>query len=200
MLMDGETMVTVTDFIFLGSKITVDGDSSQEIKKRLAPWKNSYDKPRQYIKMQRCYFADEIPSSQSCGFSSSHVWMWELDHNVSWTLKNWCFQTVVLGKAHEIPLDCEIKSVHPKVLNNHWQDWCWNWSSNTLATWCEEQTPWKRPCCWERLKAGGDRINRGWIGWMASPTWWTWVWASSGNWWCIGKPDVLQSMRLPRVR
>ena len=65
--------------------------------------------------MQRYYFADEIPSSQSYAFSSSHVWMWELDHKVSWTLKNSCFQTVVLEKTHETPLDCEeIKSVNPK--------------------------------------------------------------------------------------
>ena len=72
---DGETMETVTDFIFLGSKITVDGDCNHEIK-TLAPWKKSYDKPRQ----QRHNFADKCLSSQSCGFSSSHVWMWELDY------------------------------------------------------------------------------------------------------------------------
>ena len=65
---------------------------------------------------------------------------------------------------------------------------------NTLATWCEELTHWKRPWCWERLKAGGEGGNRGWDGWMASPTQWTWVWASFGNWWQTGKPGMLQSM------
>ena len=70
-----ETMETVTDFIFLGSRITADGDCSHEIKKTLAPWKKNYDKPRQYIKKQRHYFADKGPSSQSYDFSSSHVWM-----------------------------------------------------------------------------------------------------------------------------
>ena len=67
---------------------------------------------------------------------------------------------------------------------------------NTLATWCEELTHWKRPSCWERLKAGGEGDDRGWDGWMASPTQWTWVWASSRRWWWTGKPGVLQSMGL----
>jgi len=62
----------------------------------------------------------------------------------------------------------------------NWKDWSWSWNSSTLATWCEELTHWKRPWCWERLKAGGERDNRGWDGWMASPTWWTWVWATLG--------------------
>ena len=72
---DGETMQTVRDFIFLGSKITADGDRSHEIKRKLAPWKKSYDQPRQHIKKQRHYLADKCPSRQSYGFSSSHVWM-----------------------------------------------------------------------------------------------------------------------------
>ena len=77
--------------------------------------------------------------------------------------------------------------------------WCWSWNSNTLATWCEELTPWKRPWCWGRLKAGGEGDDRGWNGWMASSTQWTWVWASSGRWWRTGKPGVLQSMGSQRV-
>ena len=84
--------------------------------KDLAPWKKSYDQPRQHIKKQRHYFANEGPSSPSYGFSSNHVWMWELDHKESWALKNWCFWTVVLEKTLEkSPLDCkEIQPVHPK--------------------------------------------------------------------------------------
>ena len=81
----------------------------------LAPWKKSYDKPWQSIKRQRHYFADKGPSSQSYDFSSSPVWMWELDHKESWMLKNWCFLTMVLEKTLESPLDCkEIQPVHPK--------------------------------------------------------------------------------------
>ena len=86
------------------------------------------------------------------------------------------------------------------TLNIHWKDWCWNWSSDTLATWCEETIQWKRPWCWERLKMGGEGNNRGWDGWMASPTRWTWGWVGSGSWWWTGKPGVLQYMELERVR
>ena len=111
---DGETMEPVTDFIFLGSKITADGDCSQEIKRRLCPWKKSYDQPRKHIKKQRQYFANIGPSSQSYGFSSNHAWMWELDYKESWALKNWCFWIVVLKKTLESPLDCkEIQPVNP---------------------------------------------------------------------------------------
>ena len=80
----------------------------------------SYDKHRQHIKMQRHYFADKGPSSQSYGFSSSHVWMWELDHKEMWAPKNWCCWTVMLEKTLESPLDCkEIQPVHPKG-NQSW--------------------------------------------------------------------------------
>ena len=85
------------------------------------------------------------------------------------------------------------------LTNIHWKDWCWSWNSNTSATWCEELTHWKRAWCWERLKAGEEGGNRGWDGWMASPTRWTWVWASSKSWWWIGKPGMLQSMGSQRI-
>ena len=85
------------------------------------------------------------------------------------------------------------------VLGVHWKDWCWSWNSNSLATWCEELTHWKRSWCWERLKAGGKGDSRGWDGWMASPTRWTWVWVNSTNWWWIGRPGVLQLMGSQRV-
>jgi len=81
-------------------------------------------------------------------------------------------------------------------LGVHWKDWCWSWNSNNLATWCEELTHWKRPWCWERLRAGGERDDRGWDGWMASPNWWTRLWASSRSWWWTGKPGMLQWTRL----
>ena len=133
------------------------------------------------LKKLRYYIANKVSSSQSYGFSSSHVWMWELDCKECWTLKNWCFWTVVLKKTVESLLDCkEIQPVHSKGDQSwwaavygvaqswtqlkwlsssssiHWKDWCWSWSSNTLATWWEELTHWKRPWCWERLKAGGE--------------------------------------------
>ena len=84
-------------------------------------------------------------------------------------------------------------SQRKSVLNIHWKDWCWSWSSSTKPpdgkSWL-----WKRPWCWERLKAGGVGDGRGWDSWMASPTWWTWVWASSRSWWWTRKAGVLQSM------
>ena len=90
---DGETMETVTDFIFLGSKISLDGDCSHEIK-TLAPWKKSYDKTRQCIKKERYHFAYKDLYGQNCGFSSSHVWMWEGDNKKGWAPKIWCLRTV----------------------------------------------------------------------------------------------------------
>ena len=131
-----------------------------------------------------------------------HVWMWELDYKESWVPKNWCFWAVVLQNTLESLLDCkEIQPVHPKG-NQSWifrKDWCWSWNSNTLANWCEELTHCKRPWCWERLKAGGEGDDRGWDGWMASLTWWIWVWVSSRSWWWTGHPGELQSMGLQRV-
>ena len=84
------------------------------------------------------------------------------------------------------------------VLGVHWKDWCWSWISNTLATWCEELTHWKRPWCWEELGAGGEGDDRAWEGWIASPTRWTWVWVNSGSLWWTGMPGVLRFMRSQR--
>ena len=126
----------------------------------------------------------------------------------SWTIKKgecwridafelWCWRRLLS------PLDCkEIQPVHPKGD----QSWvfigrtCWSWNSNTLATWWKELTQWKRPWCWEGLGAGGEGDDRGWDGWMASPTRWTWVWVNSGSWWQTGRPGVLWFMGSGRVR
>ena len=90
---------------------------------------------------------------QSYDLSSSHVWMWELDHKQSWAPKNWCFWTVVFkrdsGESLRLQGDQTSQSLRKSVLNIHWKDWCWSWSSNTLAIWWEEMTHWKRSWCWE---------------------------------------------------
>ena len=152
----------------------------------LAPWKKSYDQPRQHIKKQRHYFANKGLSSQLWFFSSSHVWMWEVDYKENWVPKNWCFGTVVLEKTLESPLDCkEIQPVNPKGNQS------WIFIGRTVAEaetpilWpqCKELTHLKRHWCWERLKAGEEGNNRGWDVWMASLILWTWVWVSSGSWW-----------------
>ena len=108
---------------------------------------------------------------------------------VSWNAGRF-FIRWATGKPKLVSLGSPRKS----VLNIHWKDWRWNWTSNTLAIWCKELTLWKRSWCWERLNAGGEGDDRGWDGWMASRTRWTWVWASSGSWWWTGKPGMLQSM------
>ena len=87
-----------------------------------------------------------------------------------------------------------LKEISPEY---SWEG-CWSWNSNTLATWCEKLTHWKRRLCWERLKAGREGEDRGWDGWMASPTWWIWVCASSRSWWWTGKRGMLQSMGVTR--
>ena len=109
---DGETMETVTDFIFLGSRITADGDCIHQIKRCLLLGRKAITNPDSILK-SRDYFADKGLSSQSYGFSSSHVWMWELDYKESWVLKHWCFWNMVLEKTLESPLDWkEIQPVH----------------------------------------------------------------------------------------
>ena len=91
------------------------------------------------------------------------------------------------------------QSWRKSVLNFHYKDWCWSWNSNTLATWYENLIHGKRPWCWERLKTGGEGDDRGCDDWMASLTWWTRVWVSSGSWWWTRRLFVLQSMGLQRI-
>ena len=106
-------METVTDFIFLGSKITADNDCSHEIKRHLLLERKAMSNLDSILKSR--HITNKSPSSQSYVFSSSHVWMWEVDYKESWMPKNWCFWTVVLDKTLENPLDCRnIKPVHPK--------------------------------------------------------------------------------------
>ena len=161
----------------------------------LAPWKKSYDQPRQNIKKQRLYLTNKGPYSQSYGFSSSHVWMWELDYKESWALKNWCFWTVVLEKTLESPLDCkETQPVHPKGNQS------WIFIGRTDA---EAETPifWppdvKNWLIWKDPDAGKDwrwEEKDEVVGWHRR-----WVWVGSWRWWWTGKPGVLQSMGLQRV-
>ena len=152
---------------------------------------------------QRHYFAKNGPSSQTYGFSSSHVWIWESDHKESLAPKSWCFWTVVL-ETFESHLD--YKEIHQSILKEISPEY----SLGGLTLKLKLQyfghlmqrtgSLKKKLRCWERLKVEGEGDDRGWNGWMASPTQWTWVWASSGNWWWTGRPGVLQSMGSQRVR
>ena len=165
----------------------------------LAPWNKSYDKPRKHIKKQRHHFANKGPSTQGYGFSSSHVWMWELDYKTSWVLKNCCFWTVVLEKTLESPLDS--KEIQPVLDPKGNQSWIFigktDAEAETPILWpsdVKNRLNGKDPDAGKRLKARGEGDDRGWNGWMASLTWWTWVWVNSRSWWWTEKPGVLLSM------
>ena len=112
------------------------------------------------------------------------LWCWRRLLRVPWTARS-SNQSI-------------LKEISPGCV--HWKDWCWSWNSNTLVTSCEELAHWKRPWRWEGLGTGGEGDDRGRDGWMTSPTWWKWIWASSRSWWWTGRPDVLQSKGLQRVR
>ena len=130
-MIDGETVETVSDFTFGGSKITADGDCSHEIKRLLVLERKVMTNLDSILKSRD--IANKGPSSQGYGFSSGHVWMWELDCEENWALKNWCFWTVVLEKTLESSLDYkEIQPVHPKG------DWSWVFIGRTDA---EAETP-----------------------------------------------------------
>ena len=164
----------------------------------LALWKKSYDQSRQHITKQRHYFVNKGLSSQRYGFSSSHVWMWQLDYKKAecWKIgafELWCWRRLLrVSWTARRTNQSILKEISPEYSLE-------GLMLNTLATWCEELTHLKRPWCWERLKARGEGDDRGWDGWMASPTQWTWVWVDSGSWWWTGRLGVLWSMGLQRV-
>jgi len=150
---DGETVGTVTDFTFLGSKIIADGDSSHEIKRSVLLGRNVVTNLDSRLKTRDITLPTKV-QSQSYGFSSSHVWMWELDYKESWAPKNWCFWTVVLEKTLESPLDSkEIQPVHPKGI----QSWIFigrtHAEAETPILWPPDSKNW---LIWKDLDAGKD--------------------------------------------
>ena len=197
-------METVTDFILGGSKITVDGDCSHEIQRRLLHGRKVMTHLDSMLKKQRHYFSNKGPSSQGYGFSRSHLWM--LDYKEGWALKNWCFWTVVLEKTLEGPLNCKIKPVNPKrilkEISPEYSLECLRLKlklQNFGQELCKELTLWKIPWCWERLKAGGEGMTEdqmvGWHYWVGGLEF---DQALGVGWW-TAKPVVLQSMGLQRV-
>ena len=138
--------------------------------------KNIYWVPTEY------YFANKGPSSKNYGFSNSHVWMWELDHKESWAPKNWCFQTVMLQKTPESPLDCkEIQPAGP--YENQTCIFAKRTDAKAPILWPPDAKNW---LMLRKIEGRAEGDNGGWDGWMVSPTQWTWVWASSGSWWWMG--------------
>ena len=175
---DGETVETVADFIFLGSKITADGDCSHKIKRcfllgrKVMTNLDSIWKSRDIRDITKVHLVKAmvfpvvmygceswtIKKAESQRIDAFKLWCWRRLLRVPWTARR-SNQSI-------------LKEI---ILNVHWKDWCWIWNSNPLATWCEELTHLKRPWCWEELKAGGEGDDRGWDGWIASPTQWIWA-------------------------
>jgi len=162
----------------------------------LAPWKKSYDRPKQHIKKQRHHFANKGPFSQSYGFSSSHVWMWELNYKETESqridaFELWCWRRLLRvpwtarrsnqSILKEISPGCSLEGLMLKL------------KLQCFGHLMQRTDSLEKTWCWERLKAGGEGDDRRWDGWMASPTWWTWIWVSSRSWWWTGIPGVLQS-------
>ena len=187
---------------FGGCRITADGDCSHEIKRRLLLGRKVMTNLDSILKSRDITLPTKICLVKAMVFQVV-TWMWELDCEESWAPKNWCFWTVVLEKTLESPLYYkEIQPVHPK--GN--QSWVFigrtDVEAETPILWPPdaELTHWKRPWCWEGLGAGGEGDDRGWDGWMASPTQWTWVWVVFRSWRWTGRPGMLQFMESQRVR
>ena len=181
---DGETVETVRDFILGGSKITADGDCSHKIKRCLLLGRKVMTNLDSILKSRDITLPTKVclvkamvfpvvmygceswtvKKAEQWRIDAFEFWCWRRLLRVPWTAM-WSNQSI-LG---EISPGCSLEGL------------MLSWNSNTLVTWCEELTHLKRPWCWERLRAGGGGDNRGWDGWMASPTQWTWVWVDSGN-------------------
>ena len=182
---DGETMETMRVLILGSSKITADGDCSYEIKRCLLFGR------KVMTNLDSILESRDITLPTKVSLVKAMVFQVVMYGCKSWTIMKpehwrtdafelWCWRRLlrvpwIARRSNQSIL----KEISPEYLL--WKDWCWSWSSNTLATWCEELTHWKRLWCWEGLKAGGEGDDRGWDGWMASPTQWTWVWVNSGR-------------------
>jgi len=167
---DGETVEIVADFIVWGLQNHCRLWPQPWNQKALTPWTERYDQPRQHTKKQRHYFANKDPSSQGYGFSSSHIWMWELDYKESWVQKNLCFWTVVLKKTFESPLDCqEIQPVHLKG-NQSWM--LLEGLMLKLKLQYFGHLMWRTDSLGKTLIlgkiVGGEGADRGWDVWMPS--------------------------------
>jgi len=198
---DGKTMETIRYVVLGGSKITADGDCSHEIKRRILLGRKAMTNLDSILRSRDITLPTKVRLVKAMVFpgvmygcegwtikkaerrriDAFELWCWRKPLRVLWTARR--FNQSIL------------KEISPDI---HWKDWCCSWNSNTLATWCEELTHWKRPWSWERLKAGREGDDRRWDVWI-SPTQWTWVWVGSGSWWWTENPGMQQSMGSQRV-
>ena len=198
---DGETMETVTDFIFGSSKITADGDCIHEIKRCLLLGRKVMSNLDRKLKSRDITLPAKVCLVKAMIFpvvmygceswtinikpqriDAFELWCWRRLLRVPWTARR-SNQSML----KEISPACSLEGLMLKL------------KPNSLVIWCKELTHLKRPWCWERLKAGGEGDDRGWDGWMALPTQWTWVWVNSGSWWQTGMPGMLWSMGSQRL-
>ena len=184
-------METMKDFIFLGLQNHLRWWLQSQNYKMLASWNKSYNIPRQCIKKQRQCFANKSPSSQSYGFSSSHVWMGDMGHKEGWASKlmplNWCWRRLLripwtAGRSNQSILEgINLKySLEGLMLKLQY-----------FGPLIRRTDSFEKTLILGRLKAGGEGDDRGWDDWIVSPTGWTRVWVNSRNWWQTGKPGVL---------
>ena len=193
---DGETMETVTDFIFGGSKITPDGACSHEIKKCLLLGRKAMTNLDSILKSRDITLATKVHLVKAMFFP---VVMYGCE---SWTIKKaehwridvfelWCWRRLLrVPWTARRSNQSSLKETNPEYS----LEGLMLKLKLPLATWCEKLTHLKRPWCWARLKAGGEGDDRGWDGWIASLTQQTWVWVNSQSWWWTGRPGMLQSM------
>ena len=193
-------MKTVADFIFLGSKITVDGDCSHEIKRRLLLGRKAVTNLDSVLKSRDITLLTKV---RIVRFMIFPVVMYVCDSWIikkTWALKNWFFGIVLERRFLRVPWTGRrwsqsiVKEINPEyslqgmMLKLKLQYF--------LAIWCGELTCWKRAWCWKRLKTEEKGVVEGWDGWMASPTQWTWIWANPGRWWTPGMPLSMGSQRV----
>ena len=171
--------------------------------KTLTPWKKCCDQPRQHIKKQRHYFASRGPSGQDYGFSSIHVWMWELDYNESWDPKNWCFELWCWRRLLRVPWTARrpnqsiLKEISPGCsLEGLMLKLKLQYFDHLM----QRADSFEKTLMLGKIEGRMRRGQRGWNDWMASLTQWTWVWVDSRSWWWTGRPGVLQFMGSQKVR
>ena len=197
---EGEKVKVVTDFLFLGSKITADVDCIHEMWWSLLGRK-AMTNLKSVLKSRGITLLTKVCIVKAMVFP---VVMYSCE---SWTRKKaeyqrtdaselWCWRLLKVPWTVRRSNQSILREINPEY---SLKDWWWSWNSSILVTWCKQLTHWKSPWCWERLRTEGEGGLRGWESWMTSPMQWTWTWANSGRCWGTGKPNMLQSMGSQRV-
>ena len=181
---DGDCSHEIKKHLLLGRKVMTNVDSLLKNRDMTLPTKFCLVKATVFPVVMYGCGSWAIKKAEHRIIIAFELWFWRRLFRVSWTAR----------RPNQSILKWSVLGAF------HWKNWCWSWNSNTLATWCEELTPLKRPWSWQRLWAGRQGDKRGLDGWMASQTQWTWVWVNSRSWWWTERPGVLWFLRLQKVR